>query len=443
MFELNVFRPELVMYAVLMQYSILSVVAIVYFWNIQRISNLMFTVMTRISALVLLIFCICPSVKAVAGEKLSPGYIVNQAGELIKCTIIDEHWVSDPKSFRYILPGTSDELTGTVGDVKEFGITEGVRYVSAEVDIDISTYRLNAMTVEYNPEWSRERIFLEVLEDGKADLFVCKRDYGVRLFYRIDDGPIQQFIYKKYMAKGRTGVLENRTFETQIRKDFNCPGLESPSPNMMYFGQKEIQKFVNNYNRCQGFGSQQSNNKDSIRLIVRLRPGLGMASGDFTYYDGLTKEIYSFPSAVSFRIGAELEFLLSSRKRNLSILLEPTYRKYSSEDTKQSFVYTTFDIPIGLRKYFPGDHTRFFLNAGILVGIPVGAKVHVPSIYTLNTTGTLDVVPTYSGFLGGGLSVNRVSIECRAYSNRNMTSNYLNWESRFSEISLIVGYVIK
>ena len=119
-------------------------------------------------------------------------YFIDNNGLKTECLIKNSDWVNNPVNFEFKLSADDTPKTMDVSSVKEFGIYNFSRYVSADVKIDRSKTKQTELTRLKDPEWSDERLFLKVLIDGKATLYYYQDFYHTRFFYSVDNSQIEQ-----------------------------------------------------------------------------------------------------------------------------------------------------------------------------------------------------------------------------------------------------------
>ena len=303
------------------------------------------------------------------------GYFVDGGGNRIECNIKNEKWDQDPKKFHYIMPGGSTVLTGTLEGVKEFSVIGKVKYIRATVDIDVSDYRMMTLSISPFPEWSREQIFLEVLVEGKAMLYYCRRNYGNRFFYSMDTSSIRQLVYKKYYLKGKENVGTNKEFQNQLRKDLVCEGSAFPGVGSLGYYRGELTNLFMRFNECHGEVKAHYNSSYETTLFrLSIRPGISYSSLQIRNNGVPGDGPYEFPSRITMRFGVEAEINISAKKKTWTIIVEPTYRSYTAMSTVAPGAdvnYQSVEIPIGLRFHFPSrTKLNFFVNGGVVVDIP-------------------------------------------------------------------------
>ena len=139
------------------------------------------------------------------------GYFIDESNQRIECLVRNVDWRNNPTEFEYKMSEDSDLLRASIGTVTEFGVDNVSKWVRATVDIDQSGDGLNDLSKERNPVFEEKRVFLKVLIEGKASLFLFREGNLTRFFYRKDDSEIRQLVYKRYFIEKKLLTI---TFST-------------------------------------------------------------------------------------------------------------------------------------------------------------------------------------------------------------------------------------
>ena len=170
--------------------------------------------------LTILVFLFLPAI-LLSQNTFEEGYLIFNNGTRLSCLIKNEDWRENPQSFIYKLHENGETQIGNLSSVKEFGSGEYFRYIRATVEIDQSSDKVNNLSYERNPIMKEQTLFLKVLAQGKASLFYSDRENLRRYFYSIDDGEIEQLIYKPYMASV-TKLAKNERYKQQLANHLDC-----------------------------------------------------------------------------------------------------------------------------------------------------------------------------------------------------------------------------
>ncbi len=327
------------------------------------------------------ILCV-ESYSQIAFEK---GYFIDESNKRVDCLIKNVDWRSNPTNFEYKLSQNDTVQEATVQAVKEFGINNFSKYIRAKINIDRSSDQIDYMSSERNPSFQEELLFLKVLIEGPASLFQYTDGSLTRFFYKLDDSEISQLVYKKYLRDGK--MLVNTSFKQELSLKMKCEKITSKEiENLRYFN-RDLEKLFVKYNECTGLGYVNLNpNKNKDLFNLNIRPGLNYSNlrvedpaSDFTNTD--------FGYKPGFRIGVEAEFILPFNNNIWSVVAEPTYQYYKSEESKKSSLisnefiiskvdYKSIELPIGVRRYFHlNDKSKLFANLSYVLDFPINSYV--------------------------------------------------------------------
>lgn len=123
----------------------------------------------KIKAFILLAFFFCQiSYSQVYYEK---GYYIDDNNQKVDCLIKNVDWKNSPTEFDYKLSDADNPQRLTIQSVKEFCIYNSVKYIKSTVNIDKSSDQTSSLSLEKNPIFQVEVLFLKVLIEGKANLY--------------------------------------------------------------------------------------------------------------------------------------------------------------------------------------------------------------------------------------------------------------------------------
>ena len=119
--------------------------------------------------------------------KFEKGYFIDNKGTKTLCLIEDLDLKYNPTKFDYKLSKDAKLETHTIMEIKEFGISDEIRYERYTVKIDRSSDNLSMLSKSVLPEFYVETLFLKEIVSGKACLFSYKEEDLVRFFFKVDD----------------------------------------------------------------------------------------------------------------------------------------------------------------------------------------------------------------------------------------------------------------
>jgi len=401
-------------------------------------------------------FCI-QSYSQVNFEK---AYFIDNNGVRTECFIKNKDLYNSPISFKYKL--NEEESTVSVGElknIKEFGIDNIIKYERHTLKVDMSSTDLNKLSEKSEPEWKERTLFLRVLIDGAATFYEYIEDNSKKYFYKLNNSPVEQLIYKKYHTPAyydgsnvvnEGGLSVNKEFQRQLWSNLSCDNATMEKVMKLEYTNKDLSNYFMEYNNCKNYtfiDLNKKENKDSFNF--KLKSGMMTASLQIPYgsiYNGYV----DFGSKPSLCLGAEMEYIMPFNRNKWAINLETSYQNYQkeistktasfwgSEDVivnKWEVNYKYFDLGLGLRHYmFLNDKSSVFLNLEFVFGFPIQSNIKVDNnLYR-------DIFTRMGNSYGFGYSYNKkYSLEFKLSSNH--LDKYYAY-SQYDTFSVILGYTI-
>jgi len=378
-----------------------------------------------------------------AQQSFESGYYIDNAGNKQNCLINNKDWGSSPKVIQYRLNYNDPIQEFFPSDIQEFGITQGDRYISAEVQIDRSPDQLNTMSTKRNPQWSKEYLFLKVLVDGNADLFFFGQNTLQRFFYRTSSNDsIRQLVYKRYMANDNS-IAANTYFQQQLWRDINCDGPSIDWFDRLQYTATSLGNYFLKYNECKG-GDLSTNsipqNQDFFNL--RLNPGINIATVSL---DSEVPEIQNtnFGTKLNVRFGVEFEFILPQKKERWSLLFEPVFQVFTDETNvgsdQASLSFPSLDFALGGRRYLPLENgNKIFADALYVPGFTIDFNSSIE--YQSGTS--FSVLARHGLALGVGWQSQHVQVGGRLYFPKSLGEQYSALTIPYTAFHLFAGFQI-
>lgn len=381
------------------------------------------------------------------------GYIINNAGKKIDCLIRNEAWGTTPTQFQYKLAENDNALTGSLTNTKEFSVPGQFKYTRYLVKIDRSSDNVRKMSQQEAPEFKEENLFLEVLMEGDATLFLYEDGNLKRYFYTLKDqiANPEQLIYKRYKTY-ETGsnnvqgaIFKNQKFREQLWNTLKCNNTSITAIKDMRYTDRDMMKVFTAYNEC---GNAEITNyldkKGNGVFNVRISAGLNSSSLSMDSENRLSNfdRNIDFDNAISIRGGIEVEYVFAFNKNKWAVFAEPNYNYYNesgeNEDQTAEVEYTSIEVPIGIRHYmFMNDRLKLFVNASINLDFTLGDQ-----LVDYSVTRDFDVASGSNLGLGLGLAIGeKFMIETR-YNTSNSIVENTGVDSNFNKASLIFRYKI-
>lgn len=374
------------------------------------------------------------------------GYYINNSDQKIECLIKNMGWKNNPTAFRFMLAENTEQQEITIKSVKEFAIYSESKYVRFNVNIDKSSRNPAEFSKTKLPEYQEEELFLKVLTEGDANLYLYEDSNFTAYFYTKDNSIVQQLINKYYMMEG-IEAGKNENYKIQLWNDLKCENISINDVNNLRYFKNEMIDFFFKYNNCNNpelAKTKEKKKNDSFNL--NLRPGINSSSLSVirNTADYVSKtEVTDFGNDVTFRLGIEAEFIMPFNKNKWALIIEPTYQYYKAEKSLQYkeivIDYQSIELPVGIRHYFfLKNNSKIFINGSFIFD------------YTNSTIEYLNSKP--GGFkmdskinLGFGIGYkyhNKYSIELRNTSPRNLFNGSNDMVSKYKTLSLIFGYTL-
>jgi hypothetical protein len=358
-------------------------------------------------------------------------YFIQNDNVLVKCLIKNVGWKNNPESFEYILSIDQEPKTQSISDVKEFSIYGEFKYIRATVDMDTSSNNLSKQSLIKNPEFIKKTLFLEVLLEGQASLYSYKQGNLSRYFFSKNQG-IEQLVYKTYLTE-ENKLGKNYQFRQQLFTALSCKDISTRDFENIDYYTSDLSKLFVRYNQC--VGSETLIYKSDIKkdwFNLTIRPGVSFSSLSITN-SSFTNRNRDYGRSSSLRLGLEAEIVLPFNKNKWTIIVEPTYRNYSGEDSGREAVYNSLEFPVGVRHYlFLNDSSKIFINAAAVFDVPLN---EILDRYDLDSQ--------INFALGTGFTfMSRYSMELRYFTNRQLLNGYAFLGSEFTTFSLIFGYTL-
>jgi hypothetical protein len=369
------------------------------------------------------------------------GYYINNSDQKINCLIKNVDWNNNPTEFSYKLTKDSDKQIANINTVKEFGIYNISKYCRHIVQIDKSSNDINRLDNLKKVIFEEEELFLKVLVEGKANLYVFKDGKINKYFYNKDDTKIEQLIYKKYLSNDNR-IGEVNRYRQQLWNNLKHPSFKMRKIENLDYKKDDLIDFFVAYNESdtQKYVNYEKKQKKDL-FNLSIRPGFNNSSLSIRNTRSSSRDT-DFDNEFGIRFGIEAEFILSFNKNKWAFIIEPTYQYFKSEKelTSQNakINYTSIELPIGIRHYFfLNEESKVFINGSFIVDFSSKSTID------FDTATNLDIDTRDNVALGIGYKYNDTySLELRLLTSREILGSYQFWNSNYKTISIIFGYSI-
>lgn len=379
------------------------------------------------------------------------GYYIDNSNCRVECLIRNNDWESNPSKFVYILSDSAEQQTLSIDSVKEFSIPGKFKYKRFTVEIDRSSDLIEKIDNNINPVFTEEVLFLKVLVEGKANLYMFSGEGLIRYFFNIDSSGVKQLVYKSYYNSDHQ-IKKNFLFRQQLLESLTCQEISFNNIQKIEYKQKDLVNLFekyNGYNNSEFIILEENHKRDLFNLTPR--PGIKHSSlyiqNSAVYFNDI-----DFGSKNGARFGLEAEFILPFNNNKWAMFIEPTYQYFKSTVTKVSNVttgegvtayadYKSIELPLGLRYYlFLDDKSKLFINATYIYDFCFNSSINI--IKTNGSTYHYFKIHSEGNFaVGLGYKYSdRYSIEIRYHTERVLLGNYPTWSSNYKTFSIILGY---
>ena len=399
---------------------------------------------------ILIYFILLIGYNSYSQSDFEKGYIINNSDNKTPCLIRVSDWFSSPINFEYKLTEESKPIKITTKSIKEFSSLDNFKYERQTVDIDRSSNQIKKLNYDNTPKFIEETLFLEVLVEGKATLYKYEEGNLIRYFFKTENQPIEQLIYKRYKSTINSSIKENNQFKQQLYTSLSTSNRSVSSFENIDYTQRDLLKIFEEFNNESGSDYTSYNTSDKrLYFNVTVKPGINFSSFEFENSIGNSRSV-NFDNKTSFRLGAEIE-LYTTKAKTWSIFFEPTYQSYNAEKDFVIFVnpqvqtesraivdYKSVELPLGIKYHIPlSSNTTTFLSAAFISDIAINSTIQFDQ-----GTSDKDIESGTNFMLGAGLKFKDYSIEAKYYTSRSLTKGDDDFSSDYNTFAIVLGYSI-
>ena len=381
------------------------------------------------------------------------GYYIDNSGQKINCLIKNIDWVNNPTEIEYKLAENTKAKHIGIKSIKEFGILKSSKYIRSTVKIDRSSEDLNQLSDIKAPIFKVEQLFLKVLIEGKANLYLYEDGRLKRYFYNKESLDIEQLVFKSYKIT-EYDFSKNNRFKQQLWNDLKCSSITMNKIDNLKYKKYSLIQFFIEFNNCSNsdfINYEKKQKKDLFNLT--LRPRLNNSSLNIQNYIFSSLDI-KFGNKSSIGFGIEAEYIFPFNKNKWSIFIEPTYQNYKAELNADvtnvnggklisEVNYNSIEIPIGLRHcFFINNNTKVFINASYVLDFSSKTSIDLKRADG-SSFNSLDINSRNNLAFGIGYNLNdKYGLEFRYQTSRHVLGDYVFWNSDYKTVSIIFGYTI-
>lgn len=388
----------------------------------------------------LFLLTIILSVSCYAQITFEKGYLIDNSNQKTNCLIKNIDWQDNPTEFEYKLSENSKSKKANIKSIKEFGIDNISKYVRSIVNIDRSSELIDDLTNDRNPEFKEEELFLKVLVEGNANLYLYEDGNLRKYFYNKGNTVIEQLVFKSYKTYDND-IGKNNRFKNQLWNNLKCPNFKITKVENLNYQMNDLVGYFVEFNECFGekyINYEEKQKRDLFNLNVRV----GFNSSSLLLQNKvLSSRDFDLDNEIALRFGIEAEIIMPFNKNKWSLIIEPSYQYYKSEkeisNVSVNADYKSIEFPIGVRHYFfLNENSKIFINGSYNLAFDNN------SIIDLSSGIDLEVVNSSTLAFGLGYKHNdKYILEIRYHASREILSrNGSEWFSDYNTLSVIFGY---
>lgn len=220
------------------------------------------------------LFILFFSLLATAQIQYEKGYFIDNNDNKTECFIRFLDWGNNPEKFEYVLTENEKPQIGNVNSVNKLEIYDKIIYIAANVDVDINTSKSNELNSNPKLDLIKKKVFLQLLVQGKANLYFYNDANTRRFYYQINNNDIVLLEYKQYIREDNK-IAKNENYKGELWNNLKCSSLKLNDINNVKYKQVDLIAILETYNTCKNeliYTFKEEQRKDVFNLT--LRPGL-------------------------------------------------------------------------------------------------------------------------------------------------------------------------
>ncbi len=328
-----------------------------------------------------------------AQENYLEGKVIFQSGDTLEGYIDYRNWSKNPLQVLFKESLDHDPSSFLPGDIRAFHV-EKERYVSAEVDIEVSPVAQARLTIDSAFQYEQTMGFLQVLIEGPKSLYYLKDIHNKEQFYILREGKFELLRFKKYLRHimqaipnqdywvRETQVIETQDHVLQLLSYLgDCANIDYELRNLD-FDKKNLKGLFRNYYSCMGHLPAYQKGDEKVYIKTGIIAGLSFTHFQLISSSGNSLKNINYPLSLNPSLGISVEFVLPRNRRRWSFNTELLFINYkvvgTFEDIKSegdhSLITTTFGQAClklnAMPRYTrPIGNVSLYLQAGVSNGL--------------------------------------------------------------------------
>lgn len=376
------------------------------------------------------------------------GYIVNLEKQKIDCYFKNKEYSNTPNQFEYKLEinsDTSEFMLAKVDNVLEVFLDNNNRYLVSEVAIDLPITNTSQENTSKMPEFQNKRIFLQVLAEGKINLYVNYQSDITRFFIKTDSIKIEQLINNQYTKNYQLFV--NHEYKNQFARQFAIDDLDWNKINNLQFNTKSLLSFVKDYNASFG----------NTRYLINKAKGNFVFSVLTAYFSStvISKDaaygvVLDKKSILNTAFGFRGEFFYNSKLMQLSTYIDVLFDKQKSNigmgiyGKEAQLQFNTLDVNLGFRRrYYLNSVSAFRFSIGFGAKINLNSSCYFKSYNFAQDNNRYRQLPPIGFLIGLGYVYKNINLDIHyKTSNENFYGSLYLDIARKNIFGIVLGYQI-
>lgn len=379
------------------------------------------------------------------------GYIITANNQKLEGSFKTDNWLNTPDLIAFQTEKDEKYRTYSPVDIKGFGLLDGNRYLSAEVEIQTSADNARELNYSKVPQFETKTLFLKQLLNGSLSIFEYSSSKRVQFFIQNQEGVFTTLVYKRYYVEQNV-VAVNDYYKQQLFNIFSsCEEIKGKLANVGY-KRKELVRLVSSFNKCldSDYEDLTANNTKENPVDFHLTPMIGFQSSSLTFQERTRDDLNpEFDGISALRFGVEGEIVVktihlgvflglafdSAIEENISISTPPEVTTIDSQ---------TVDLQLQTSQFYFG--IRYYIPVSELVKIHFHAGLAQDRLqeFVLDYEFSEDLDDdraSSSTFFGGGVQIGRFTVEARFSPNKDLfVENAFDYETDYSTLNVMLGY---
>ena len=405
-------------------------------------------------------------------ENFQRGYIITQSGDTARGYIDYRNWSKNPLSIAFKLNTEDTVITARYmpHQIRKFSVA-GEMYESAQVEIDISPYKVEE--IDFSSEYKMKQVnaFLLVLIEGEKSLYYLKDEFGKEHYMIMQDTVFKSLLMKKYLVivaekqhlllDERYFMITNEKYKSQLHEYFiDCPFLQKKINDTEY-KTKSLVELFEDYYRCVNLPVLYQKPAEKLIAGFGLLAGLSFTKLKFSGEEtALTLVSDNYPLSFYPTIALYFNLILTRTLKKWSICNELLYSNYKVKGINEEYIsqnqYSITNSTIGysyiklnniFRYSFTFKNKSLFVNCGLSKGLAISETNYANQrqvYYTIEHIYDKQAVSYVriheEGLIFGlGCKHKNYSLELR-YERGNGMSDVIGLNSTVNRFFLLGGY---